>query len=182
MRPRPLFLVALMPTLVALLSLLVVALSSAPAHATKQAPPTSPSTATIETLGAVKRTDGWCTSVGTTVVDAWATAPARVTADVKLAARFITIRYSDRTSTGDVCVRLDDATVTKGDAGTAGTHQLLCDGGSNSSDMLQYPGEFTALVLARDLASTARSTPPEAPPSVWMLATATTRVCVTVSW
>jgi hypothetical protein len=62
--------------------------------AARTSPPTNPSTATTETLGAIAETDGWCVATnGTTSVDLDAAVPARLTTAEQAKVRFVTIKF-----------------------------------------------------------------------------------------
>lgn len=75
--------------------------------AVRTSPQTNPSIATIENLSPIAASDGFCVGATTSAVDAWASAPARITAQ-NGNIRWIMVCHADDTNASvDVCSSLN---------------------------------------------------------------------------
>jgi len=139
------------------------------ARDTARAAPINPSIVTTETLGAISRTDGWCVGATVAAADAWASAPARITAAIKGSARFVTVVHADDTdATIDVCAKLGPAGSSDG---------LTCANDTGTSGKMSNAGESIAWVLDRALFASS------APPPIWVRSAAgTVDVCIDIGW
>ena len=107
----------------------------------------------------------------TTAADAWATAPARVTAE-RLNVRFLKVRYSDAAATADLCARL----------GPAASTGFTCAQDTGTTGVMSAKGEFLQWALARDVVA-ARPTAAFTSQPVWVRAASGTVVaCIDVGF
>jgi len=120
-----------------------VAVSSScipPAHAAPVSPPQEGDTALVETLGAIKATDGWCVATnGVTNIDLAASAPARVTTTIWQQVRFVSVRFI----AGATSTRMCHAVQTSLQASACATL------GANSAGVLT-DGQSATYAAARD--------------------------------
>ena len=131
------------------------------ALANRHAPPTNAAIATQETLGAIVETDGWCTSVST-IVDLWASAPARITADERGRIRFVSV--TNASTSNRVCVALGSSS------------GLTCADDSGTRGRLHTEGASVTYTIARDDAGAA-------PPPLYAVASSgSVTACVDVGW
>jgi hypothetical protein len=78
-----------------------------PAAAQVESPPRNAAIAQIETLGAIAQTDGWCVATnGTANLDLRASAPARITAAIVGAVRFVSVRFIGGAASTRACHRI----------------------------------------------------------------------------
>lgn len=147
-----------------LVLVVLVALGVPAALATRTSPQTNPSITTTETFSAVAATDGFCVQATNVVANAWASAPARVTANNGLI-RFLTVCHADDTDTDiDVCVRA-----------SAASTGLTCARDSGTAGLMTQNGRCVNIVLARDSAFAA--------PALWVLAASgAVDVCIDVGY
>lgn len=143
------------------LAFLIVLGAAGLAFAGRHSPPTNAAIATQETLGAIVETDGWCVDVST-VVDLWASVPARIDATERGKIRFVSVTNAE--TTGRVCVALGS---------NAG---LTCADDSGTRGRLHSEGQSVTFAIARDDAGTA-------PPALYAIASSgTVTTCVDVGW
>lgn len=129
----------------------------------RTSPQTNPSIATLETLSPIAATDGFCVSATTSAVDAWASAPARITAQ-NGSIRFIRVCHADDTNaTVDVCARLN------------GSSGFTCANDTGTTGKMTVVDDCVSWVLARDSLSAA--------PQVFVrAASGTVTTCVDVGY
>lgn len=133
-------------------------------------PAAHPTTATVEALSPIARTDGWCFAASTTAVDAMAQAPARVTTAIKRKVRAVEVLHADEDESDsgiDVCAKLGPVGSSDG---------LTCALDSGTAGLIQSAGQGLAFPIARDLVGGVVM-------PVWVLAASgTPTVCVGISW